>query len=161
MLVTIAKTFRFEAAHHLPKMPKGHKCRNLHGHSYAVDVELCGIPDPDDGILVDYAEIEQVFNEYIHGELDHRCLNEVKGLENPTTEVLAPWIAERMARGFERLLYTGDHPDIPRYLRTEDSSLGRVTLLHAVTVRESVTTWCRVDAYHLANAGRCATPASM
>lgn len=95
MRVTLSKEMRFEAAHHLPRVPEGHKCRRLHGHSYRVEVEVEGEVDPETGWLVDYAEIKAAFAP-LHEALDHRYLNEVAGLENPTSENLARWIWERL-----------------------------------------------------------------
>jgi 6-pyruvoyltetrahydropterin/6-carboxytetrahydropterin synthase len=94
-MITIAKRFRFEAAHHLPRLPEGHKCRRPHGHSYQVEVRLYGTPD-DRGFVVDYADISATWGPLL-AELDHRCLNDVPGLEDPTAENLALWIFERLA----------------------------------------------------------------
>jgi len=115
-LVTISKTFDFDAAHWLPKVPVDHKCRRLHGHTYRVEVLLRGAPD-ERGFVVDYAEIAAAWAP-IHAMLDHRCLNEIEGLENPSTEVLAPFLARALV-------------DV-------------LPLLHAVRVYESSTTWCEV-----------------
>jgi 6-pyruvoyltetrahydropterin/6-carboxytetrahydropterin synthase len=93
-MVTISKTFDFDAAHFLPHVPEGHKCRRLHGHTYRVEVRLRAEPHvdgPQRGMVVDYAAIAVVWDP-IHRLLDHHLLNEIPGLENPTTEVLAPFI---------------------------------------------------------------------
>lgn len=122
MKVTISKTFDFDAAHKLPnlKKPDGspHKCSRLHGHSYEVEVICVGEPD-DRGFVVDYAEIADAFAP-IHAVIDHNYLNEVPGLENPSTEIVAPWILERMRRTL---------PCVDR-----------------VRVRESKGTWCEATA---------------
>jgi 6-pyruvoyltetrahydropterin/6-carboxytetrahydropterin synthase len=91
--VKISKAFDFDAAHFLPNVPDGHKCKRLHGHTYRVEVILEGEPD-ERGFVVDYAEIAEAWKP-IHDVLDHRCLNDVPGLDNPSTEILAPWILER------------------------------------------------------------------
>lgn len=91
----IWKDFTFEAAHHLPEVPEGHKCRRLHGHSYRVRVYIEGELDPRLGWVVDFAEIRQAC-EPIRQQLDHYYLNEIEGLENPTAEVLAQWIWTRL-----------------------------------------------------------------
>jgi 6-pyruvoyltetrahydropterin/6-carboxytetrahydropterin synthase len=96
MRIRLVKDFRFEAAHLLPKVPAGHKCRRLHGHSFQVDVEVCGEVDADLGWLVDYADIQAAFAPLLE-QLDHRYLNEIEGLENPTSEILARWIWDRLA----------------------------------------------------------------
>jgi 6-pyruvoyltetrahydropterin/6-carboxytetrahydropterin synthase len=92
----IFREFTFEAAHRLPNAPEGHKCRRLHGHSYRVTVHVEGEPDPDAGWVMDFAELKTAFAP-LHDQLDHRYLNEVPGLENPTSEVLARWIWDRLA----------------------------------------------------------------
>ena len=89
------KEFTFEAAHLLPNVPDGHKCKRLHGHSYRVRVCVEGELHPSLGWVVDFAEIAEVF-EPIRRRLDHYYLNEIEGLENPTSEVLANWIWTRL-----------------------------------------------------------------
>lgn len=96
MHVTLTKTFRFEAAHALPTFPEGHKCRRLHGHSFRIDVHVAGDVDEAQGYLIDYGEIKRIVEPVIQ-ELDHYYLNEIAGLENPTSEVLARWIWRRIA----------------------------------------------------------------
>lgn len=98
MLVTIAKHFTFDAAHSLPFMPEGHKCRRLHGHTYELEVQLMGHPD-DNGILVDYGIMENICAPVLVA-LDHQHLNEVPGLKNPTTENLVAYCIERLAPAF-------------------------------------------------------------
>ena len=91
----IFKTFRFESAHRLPHVPDGHKCGRLHGHSYVVDVHVTGPVDPHTQWVVDFADISKAF-EPVHDALDHRYLNEIDGLSNPTCERLAVWIWDRL-----------------------------------------------------------------
>jgi len=87
----LRKTFQFEAAHLLPHLPESHKCRRLHGHSFKVDVVVEGECDAKLGWVMDYAEIGEAFRT-IWEKLDHFYLNEVRGLENPTSENIAIWI---------------------------------------------------------------------
>jgi 6-pyruvoyltetrahydropterin/6-carboxytetrahydropterin synthase len=94
--VELTRTFRFESAHRLPMVPPEHKCHRVHGHSYAIDVVLAGEVDPAMGWLVDFGEIAARVQPVFRAELDHRLLNEVPGLENPTSEVLAAWIWKRL-----------------------------------------------------------------
>lgn len=115
-VVTISKQFDFDAAHFLPNVSEGHKCKRLHGHTYRVEVILRGEPD-ERGFVVDYAEIAEAWRP-VDAQLDHRLLNDIEGLENPSTEVLAPFIAQMLV----------------------DS----LPLLHAVRVYESSTTFCEV-----------------
>src|SRR3954454_7012748 len=91
MRIELRKTFQFEAAHLLPHLPKSHKCRRLHGHSFKVDVVVAGERDARLGWVMDYAEISQAFKP-LWQKLDHFYLNEIRGLENPTSENIAIWI---------------------------------------------------------------------
>jgi 6-pyruvoyltetrahydropterin/6-carboxytetrahydropterin synthase len=93
--VELERTFHFEAAHLLPNLPDEHKCRRLHGHSFRVDVAVRGEVDERVGWFLDYAELEDAF-EPLRKRLDHTYLNEIEGLENPTSEVLARWLWERL-----------------------------------------------------------------
>ncbi len=95
MHVRLTKSFGFEAAHDLPTFPDGHKCRRLHGHSFRFDVIVEGDVDPAKGYLIDYGDIKQAV-EPIVKRLDHRYLNEIEALENPTSEHLAKWIWDRL-----------------------------------------------------------------
>lgn len=101
MPVVISKTFRFEAAHWLPGMPEGHKCRRLHGHSFVVDVHVMGNTDPETGILMDFGDIKKATAPFID-KLDHWCLNEIGEqdndplLKNPTSENLAEWFFQQL-----------------------------------------------------------------
>jgi 6-pyruvoyltetrahydropterin/6-carboxytetrahydropterin synthase len=111
----IFKEFTIEAAHRLPKVPAGHKCGRLHGHSYRIEVHVEGPADDSFGWVVDFSEIKTAFKP-IEDAIDHRYLNEVPGLENPTSENLARWIWERLC--------------------------GRLPLLSKVVVRETCTSGC-------------------
>ena len=91
----IGRTYRFESAHHLPHLPDGHKCKNLHGHNYRVEIVKQGTPDAR-GFVEDFAEIDAEIAPLVK-TVDHRLLNEVPGLENPTAEVIAAWFFERIA----------------------------------------------------------------
>jgi len=95
MRIRLAKSFSFEAAHFLPSFPEGHKCRRMHGHSFKVDVVVEGPLDPARGYLVDYGDIKRAVAP-LHDELDHRLLNELPGLANPTSEMLAVWVWDRL-----------------------------------------------------------------
>lgn len=91
----LRRTFQFEAAHRLPHVAPGHKCARLHGHSFIVEVVVEGPVDPHLGWVMDYADIKAAFGP-LHRQLDHHYLNEIPGLENPTSERLAEWIWERL-----------------------------------------------------------------
>jgi len=91
----VFREFTFEAAHRLPNVPEGHKCARLHGHSFTVVVHVEGDIGDDSGWVIDFADIKSAFRP-IHDRLDHHYLNEVEGLENPTSERLARWIWRRL-----------------------------------------------------------------
>jgi 6-pyruvoyltetrahydropterin/6-carboxytetrahydropterin synthase len=115
MQMELVKTFRFEAAHWLPTFTEGHKCRRMHGHSFEVDVAVSGSVDPERGYLIDYGDIAAAWAS-LDAKLDHRLLNEIEGLENPTSEMLAVWIWERLK------------PSLP--------------MLESITVHETCTSSC-------------------
>jgi 6-pyruvoyltetrahydropterin/6-carboxytetrahydropterin synthase len=93
----LRKTYQFEAAHLLPHLPRSHKCRRLHGHSFKVEIVVSGPCDPKLGWVMDYAEITRAFKP-IWDKLDHYYLNEIPGLENPTSESVAVWIWQKLKR---------------------------------------------------------------
>jgi len=95
MKMELRKTFQFEAAHLLPNLPDTHKCHRLHGHSFRAEIIVAGECDPKLGWLMDYADIAEAFKP-LWEQLDHRYLNEIPGLENPTSENIALWIWERL-----------------------------------------------------------------
>ena len=96
MKLELRKTYQFEAAHYLPHLPEDHKCRRLHGHSFQMEVVVVGECDPKLGWVMDYADITKVVKP-VWEQLDHNYLNEIEGLENPTSENLAAWLWARLA----------------------------------------------------------------
>lgn len=104
MTTEIYKVFYIEAAHRLPNLPEGHKCRRLHGHSFRIEIHIAGDVDPALGWVMDFADLKAAF-EPLYRELDHNYLNEIPGLENPTSENLAAWIWRRLK------------PDLPQLCR--------------------------------------------
>jgi 6-pyruvoyltetrahydropterin/6-carboxytetrahydropterin synthase len=111
----IFKEFSFEAAHLLPHAPEGHKCGRLHGHSFRVEVHVDGPVGERSGWVRDFGDIADAAGPVIE-QLDHRYLNEIDGLDNPTSEVVAMWIWDQLA---------GSLPD-----------------LSSVVVRETCTSGC-------------------
>lgn len=111
----ITKEFTFEAAHRLPNVAPGHKCGRLHGHSFRVALEVDGPIGAESGWVLDFGDIKAAFKPLLN-QLDHYYLNDIEGLENPTSEVLAVWIWDRV------------RPALP--------------LLSAVVVKETCTTSC-------------------
>ena len=114
-MVELVKDFRFEAAHYLPNVPEGHKCRRMHGHSFRGEVAVRGDIDRRTGWVMDFADIKREVDPII-ARLDHYLLNEIDGLHNPTSEVLAMWLWERLK------------PKLP--------------LLYRITIEETCTTRC-------------------
>jgi 6-pyruvoyltetrahydropterin/6-carboxytetrahydropterin synthase len=102
MNLELRKTFQFEAAHLLPNLPESHKCRRLHGHSFQVEIVASGACDPKFGWVMDYADMSAAFKP-LWEQLDHRYLNEVPGLENPTSENVAVWIWQRLKSALPQL----------------------------------------------------------
>ena len=97
----IFKEFTFEAAHKLPLVPKEHKCFNLHGHSFKVNITIDG-PINEMGWVMDFSELKEICSPYIE-QLDHSYLNEIEGLENPTSENIAIWLWERLKEPLQYL----------------------------------------------------------
>jgi 6-pyruvoyltetrahydropterin/6-carboxytetrahydropterin synthase len=96
MRVELTREYTFEAAHRLPMVPPEHKCSRMHGHSFRIEVVVAGEIDPRMGWLVDYGEITSIVEPILRRELDHRALNDVPGLENPTSENLSVWLWNRL-----------------------------------------------------------------
>ncbi|TCV99222.1 preQ(0) biosynthesis protein QueD [Biostraticola tofi] len=115
MTTSLFKDFTFEAAHLLPHVPAGHKCGRLHGHSFLVRIEITGPVDPHTGWILDFADLKAAFKPVLD-RLDHYYLNDIPGLENPTSEVLSQWIWQQLK------------PALP--------------LLSAVQVKETCTAGC-------------------
>jgi 6-pyruvoyltetrahydropterin/6-carboxytetrahydropterin synthase len=99
-IVRIGRSYRFESAHHLPLVPDGHRCKRMHGHNYRVEIVLSGPLDAR-GFVRDFHEIDAMVLPLIE-LVDHRVLNDVEGLENPTAEVIAAWFLDRI-EGCERV----------------------------------------------------------
>jgi len=115
LIVELVKEFRFESAHKLTRVPEGHKCARLHGHSFVCEIAVRGEVDPATGWFIDYADMSEAF-EPLRQRLDHNYLNEIDGLENATSENLARWIWERLQP--------------------------RIRGLHKVTIQETCTARC-------------------
>ena len=99
----ITQAFSFESAHFLPNVAPTHRCRAMHGHSYRVELTLEGPVDPVTGFVVDFFDIEAAFGPLLK-RLDHHCLNEIDGLENPTAENIAIWIWDRTKKALPQLV---------------------------------------------------------
>jgi len=91
----VFRVFQVEAAHWLPNVPEGHKCARMHGHSFKIEVRVRGEVGEHSGWVMDFAELKEAFQPLFE-QLDHRCLNDIEGLENPTSENLARWVWQRL-----------------------------------------------------------------
>jgi 6-pyruvoyltetrahydropterin/6-carboxytetrahydropterin synthase len=125
MIATLSKRFTFDAAHCLPKLDPGHKCARLHGHTYQVEI-VCRGPVDENGFVIDYDAIAHAW-EPIHRALDHRYLNDIPGLEQPSTENLLAWIF----KSFHDEPRPGDYAQV-------------WALLDTIRIYESSTTWCEM-----------------
>ena len=111
----IYKEFTFEAAHRLPNVPEAHKCARLHGHSFRVRLVVTGDAPEPAGWVMDFGDLKARFKP-LYDQLDHHYLNDIPGLENPTSENLARWIWKHLK------------PELPE--------------LSAVEIRETCTSGC-------------------
>ena len=102
----IFKNFHFDSAHFLPNVPDEHKCKEIHGHTYRMTLYFEGELDEQFGWVIDFAEIKKVVNPVIKS-IDHKLLNDIEGLENPTCEVIAIWLWNKIK------------PKIPLLIRIE------------------------------------------
>jgi len=91
----VFKQFTFDSAHYLPNVPDGHKCKETHGHTYRLIVYLEGELEKNLGWVMDFADMQKVIDPIIKS-IDHKMLNNISGLENPTCEILAVWIWEKI-----------------------------------------------------------------
>jgi 6-pyruvoyltetrahydropterin/6-carboxytetrahydropterin synthase len=98
----IYKDFSIEAAHRLPNVPEGHKCARLHGHSFQVRIAVEGPVGEQSGWIMDFGDIKAAFAP-IYEQLDHHYLNDIQGLENPTSENLALWIWQQLKPALPQL----------------------------------------------------------
>ena len=94
-LMEIYKEFSFDSAHFLPNVPEGHKCKNMHGHTYRLKVFIEGKPDAHYGWIMDFKELKDALSIVIE-QLDHQLINDIKGLENPTAENITIWIWQQI-----------------------------------------------------------------
>lgn len=96
----VFRVFQIEAAHWLPNVPEAHKCARMHGHSFRIEVHVSGEVGRASGWVMDFADLKTAFQP-LFDQLDHRCLNDIDGLDNPTSEHLARWVWARL------------HPELP------------------------------------------------
>lgn len=131
MIATLSKCFTFDAAHCLPKLGPTHKCHRLHGHTYEVEFVHRGVVD-ENGFVIDYDDIAATWS-HLHNALDHRYLNEIDGLETPSTENLCAWMFD-FIRSFAVLADGRGNGIHDRVWSTLDR----------IRIKESSTTWCEM-----------------
>lgn len=102
----IFKQFSFDSAHFLPYVPDGHKCKEIHGHTYRVIVYVEGALEKQLDWVMDFAEIKKVIDPIVKS-IDHKLLNNISGLENPTCEIIAVWLWNKIK------------PDVPLLTKIE------------------------------------------
>jgi 6-pyruvoyltetrahydropterin/6-carboxytetrahydropterin synthase len=95
--VRVGRLYTFQSSHRLPFVLPGHKCGRLHGHTYTLEVEITGTAEPSLGWLMDFAMLDAIVKQLVVDKLDHYHLNEIEGLENPTSENLVDWIWFRLS----------------------------------------------------------------
>ena len=97
MIAELTRSYEIDAAHRLPRVPRGHRCGRMHGHGFRIEITVRGKVGSRTGWVLDYADLDRVVRPLVDS-LDHRTLNEVPGLENPTSEVLAAWLWARLRK---------------------------------------------------------------
>lgn len=132
MIATLAKRFTFDAAHCLPKLGPDHKCHRLHGHTYQVEIVCRGHTD-DRGFVIDYDDLAKAWA-MIHDLLDHRYLNEIEGLETPSTENLVAWMF-KFAHNMNQFVTEHGYGLWDRVW----------PVLDRIRIKESSTTWCEMS----------------
>jgi len=90
--VIVAREFQFDAAHLLPNHPG--KCKNLHGHTYRLQVWCEGPVDAETGMVLDFADLKEAVQTRVLDRVDHTYLNDF--IDNPTAERILLWIAEQL-----------------------------------------------------------------
>ena len=99
----VYRSFRVHASRHLPNLDDSHICKNMHGHTFNITVYVKGENNEKDGFVIDFYDIDTIFNKYIHNKIDHKVLNDVEGLENPTSEFLCKWIWNNLIKHIPNL----------------------------------------------------------
>jgi 6-pyruvoyltetrahydropterin/6-carboxytetrahydropterin synthase len=85
------RQFTFDSAHFLPNVPEGHKCKEVHGHTYRMVIYMEDTIKKNEGWVMDFAEVKKVIYPILE-VVDHKLLNNIEGLENPTCELIAVWL---------------------------------------------------------------------
>ena len=108
----VYRTFRFHAARHLPKLSDNHICKQIHGHTFNLNVHINGKVNPITGFVIDFFDIDKIVNTNILSKIDHKLLNDIPDLSNPTSENLCMWIWDILVNridGLSKIILSEDH----------------------------------------------------
>jgi len=110
--MTVFRTFRFHSARHLPLLDDNHICKKMHGHTFNLKVYITGKVDNKNGFIIDFYDIDQIVNDRIISKIDHKVLNDLPNLSNPTSEHLCKWIWDKLYQHFNsltKIILSEDH----------------------------------------------------
>jgi 6-pyruvoyltetrahydropterin/6-carboxytetrahydropterin synthase len=110
--MVVFRTFRFHAARHLPNLDDNHICKQTHGHTFNLTVYVEGNIDTTTGFVIDFFDIDKIVNANILSIIDHKLLNDIPNLSNPTSENLSKWIWNTLAvkiDGLSKISLSEDH----------------------------------------------------
>ena len=99
----VYRTFRIHASRFLPNLDDEHICKKMHGHTFNITISISGEINEKTGFVIDFYDVDKIFNSYIHNKIDHKVLNDVSGLENPTSENLCKWIWDNLSNKLDGL----------------------------------------------------------
>tara|TARA_B110000438_G_C15520864_1_gene524092 strand:+ start:278 stop:637 length:360 start_codon:yes stop_codon:yes gene_type:complete len=108
----VFRQFRFHSARHLPNLDDNHICKQVHGHTFNLTVYVTGEIDKITGFVIDFYTLDEIFNKNISHLIDHKLLNDIKGLSNPTSEILCKWIWNKLnskINGLSKIILSEDH----------------------------------------------------
>ena len=108
----VFRSFRFHAARYLPKLDDSHICKKMHGHTFNLTIHVKGKINNKDGFIIDFFDIDKIVNQYVISKIDHKILNEIPQLENPTSEYLCQWAWNQLHNkitGLFKIVLSEDH----------------------------------------------------
>ena len=92
----IYRTYTIHSARYIPTLPDSHPCSKMHGHTFKIIIELDGAIDKTTGFVMDFYDIDVIVKANVIDSLDHKVLNEIDGLHNPSSEYLSIWIWDKL-----------------------------------------------------------------
>ena len=111
-MMTVFRTFRFHSARHLPNLEDNHICKKMHGHTFNLTIHIIGDIDRNSGFVMDFYDIDKIVNKEIISKIDHKVLNDLENLSNPTSEELSKWIwlkLDKHLKGLSKIVLSEDH----------------------------------------------------